>query len=141
MLTNTVVKRVLFDVGKTEVKAIGAELASGQIIKAPREVILCCGALRTPQILMLSGVGPTEELQKHKIQQLASSPDVCFNMHEHLSITQLYKVKNAEKGLCAPSPLFNNPSYLEGIPIPYMIAESASTDLVKAALETDGEVV
>lgn len=47
-----------------QLKATGVKCADGMEIKATREVVLCCGTYRTPQVLMLSGIGPKIELQK-----------------------------------------------------------------------------
>jgi len=92
VITNAQVHRILFD-GNV---AKGAELIDGRMFTARREVILCCGAIRTPQVLLLSGVGPAEELAKHGIKQLVNSPDVGLNFHDHIAMCQFYKV-------CAPS--------------------------------------
>ncbi|KAF2624448.1 hypothetical protein BU25DRAFT_161424 [Macroventuria anomochaeta] len=51
------------------------ELESGLVLQATKEVIVCCGAQRTPQLLMLSGIVPAEKLHRHNIPppgQLAS---------------------------------------------------------------------
>lgn len=142
VMTNAVVKRILLEEGPNGKKvAVGAELNSGQIIKASNEVILCCGAFRTPQVLMLSGIGPRDELEKHGIQQTVDAPEVGKNLHDHSTITQFYRVRDPEKGLCALSPAFNDPTYLNGFPTDYIITESAPVDDLKKALIADGEVV
>ena len=131
-------KRVIFDVspgGKP--KATGVELVSGETITAKKEVIVSCGAIRTPQMLMLSGIGPPSELQKHRIPLVLASPEVGRNFSDHMAITQYYRIHDPEKGLCAPSPAFNHPSYVEGFPTDYIIVEPAPTDLLKKALEQD----
>lgn len=89
VLTNSVVRRILLegDVAK------GVELNDGRKITATREVILSCGAIRTPQILMLSGIGPAEELSKHGIEQLIDALEVGRNFHDHIAMSQLYKVR------------------------------------------------
>ena len=43
---------------------------------ANKEVVLSAGAIGTPQILMLSGIGPANELSKHGIRQVVNAPDV-----------------------------------------------------------------
>lgn len=56
--------------------ATGVELADGRKIAARKEVILCAGALRTPQLLMLSGIGPPAALEAHGIPVVYDAPDV-----------------------------------------------------------------
>ena len=105
VFTNITVKRiVLQDSSGSSKKATGVELASGQILKANKEVIVCCGALRTPQLLMLSGIGPADELQKHSIPLLVEAPDVGKSLFDHGALTQSYRIHNPEKGLCVASP-------------------------------------
>ncbi|NMJ39863.1 choline dehydrogenase [Roseomonas sp. JC162] len=57
----------------------GAALA----VRARREVILTAGAINSPQLLMLSGVGETSELAAHGIATVADSPEVGRNLMEH----------------------------------------------------------
>ena len=130
---NSIVKRVMFE----DKKAVGAELITGEIIQAKREVILCCGVFRTPQILMLSGIGPKDVLQKYSIHQLIENPDVGKNFSDHPAVTQFYRVREPEKGLCAPSPQFNHPSYLEGFPTDYVVTESVPSGLLSKAIQHD----
>lgn len=88
VITNAQVHRIILD-GKT---ATGAELVDGRKFTAKREVIVCCGAIRTPQVLLLSGIGPADELAKHGIKQLIDSSDVGLNFHDHVAMTQFFKV-------------------------------------------------
>lgn len=55
-------------------------------IYAEKEVILCAGSINTPQILMLSGVGPRAELEKHGISVIHELPGVGKNLQDHLDI-------------------------------------------------------
>lgn len=138
VLTNTTVRKIILQDNPGGFKqATGVELTSGHILKASREVIVCCGALRTPQLLMLSGIGPADELKKHHISLVVEAPDVSENFLDHGSITQFYRIHNPESGLCAPSPNFNHPTYLEGFPTDYIIAESAPNSVIKSALQLD----
>jgi choline dehydrogenase len=58
---------------------------------ASREVILCGGALNSPQLLMLSGIGPAAELQRHGIELRADLPGVGGNLQDHLDICTLQR--------------------------------------------------
>ena len=89
VFTNPVVRRNLLE-GDV---ATGVELNDGEKITATREVILSCGAVRKPQLLMLSDTGPAEELSQHGIEQPINAPEIGHNFHDHLSMMQFYKVR------------------------------------------------
>ncbi len=57
--------------------------------EAMREVLLCGGAINSPQLLMLSGVGPGDELARHRISVVAHSDGVGRNLQDHLDICTL----------------------------------------------------
>jgi hypothetical protein len=54
-----------------------------QAIYAEREVILCAGAIASPKLLMLSGIGPAPQLRKHGLPVVADLPGVGENLHDH----------------------------------------------------------
>ena len=58
--------------------------------RATREVILAGGAINSPQLLMLSGIGDTDELRTHGIETVAHRPEVGRNLQDHLSIRNLH---------------------------------------------------
>jgi choline dehydrogenase-like flavoprotein len=58
-------------------------------VRAAREVLLCAGALQTPQLLMLSGVGPADQLQKFGIPIVHASTGVGKHLHDHPDIVQV----------------------------------------------------
>jgi len=57
------------------------------------EVILCAGAIGSPQILQLSGIGPGALLQQHGIPVVQDLPGVGANLQDHLQIRSVYKIK------------------------------------------------
>ena len=57
------------------------------------EVILCAGAIGSPQILQLSGIGPGVLLQEHGIPVVQNLPGVGANLQDHLQIRSVYKIK------------------------------------------------
>ena len=61
---------------------------------AQQEVILSAGAVNSPQILQLSGIGPGALLQRHGIDIQADLPGVGANLQDHLQIRAVYKVQN-----------------------------------------------
>jgi choline dehydrogenase len=63
---------------------------------ASREVILSAGAIGSPQLLQLSGIGPADLLAEHDIPVVAELPGVGENLQDHLQIRSIYKVKGAK---------------------------------------------
>jgi choline dehydrogenase len=62
---------------------------------AEREVILSAGAIGSPQILQLSGIGPAELLRQHGIDVVLDAPGVGANLQDHLQIRAVYKIDGA----------------------------------------------
>ncbi|WP_299624599.1 choline dehydrogenase [uncultured Tateyamaria sp.] len=62
-----------------------------QTVKARQEVILSGGAINSPQLLMLSGIGEAAQLQEHGIDVIADLPGVGKNMQDHLQARLVYK--------------------------------------------------
>jgi choline dehydrogenase len=68
-------------------RAVGVEYAKGRTthqVRATREVVLSAGTFATPQLLMLSGIGPEPQLNKHGIPVVLDSPNVGGNLQDHL---------------------------------------------------------
>lgn len=78
----------------TGVEIVGAKGAKQQI-RARREVILAAGAYQSPQLLMLSGIGPAEHLATHGIRAIADLP-VGDNLHDHVFLPFTHKYAEAE---------------------------------------------
>jgi choline dehydrogenase len=86
---STLTRRVLFDGRRAcgiEVEAEGAV----QRIEASREVILCAGAIGSPQILLLSGVGEPADLRQHGIRPVAAVPAVGRHLEDHPIVPVMY---------------------------------------------------
>ena len=91
--TEATATRVIFD----EKRAVGVEfeqLGARRIVKARREVVLCGGAINSPQLLMLSGIGPGGQLAEHGINVVADAPDVGTNLLDHLVVPIGFDVPN-----------------------------------------------
>lgn len=76
--------------------AVGVEYTqNGQLhsVRARQEVLLCGGSFNSPQTLMLSGIGPTDELRKHGIEVIHDLPGVGQNLQEHVDACVLVKSK------------------------------------------------
>ena len=103
--------RVLFD---AEGAACGVEYSKGArlyrahanpsstagercVVRARREVILCGGAFNTPQLLMLSGIGPAEQLRRHGIQVRVDLPGVGRNLQDRYEVAVTYRMREPWK--------------------------------------------
>ncbi len=86
--TRTFVNRVLVEGGR----AVGVELAGGDKVRAA-EVILCGGAINSPQLLQLSGVGNAHELGTLEIDVVHDLPGVGENLQDHLEVYVQYASK------------------------------------------------
>jgi choline dehydrogenase len=91
LMTSATVTRILFE----GTRAVGVELErNGHLerVIADREVIVSAGALASPKILMVSGVGDETELRKHGVAVVANVPGVGKNLQEHPIATLLWNV-------------------------------------------------
>ncbi len=61
-------------------------------VRARREVILCGGAINSPQLLLLSGIGPAEELRAHGIEVVRDMPGVGRNLQDHLQTRMAFRL-------------------------------------------------
>lgn len=92
VLTGAQATRVLWE-GR---RAVGVEYLRGgtrQIARARAEVILACGAVNTPQLLMLSGVGPGAMLAAQGIGALVDNPNVGAHLNDHQGLNYTYRMK------------------------------------------------
>ncbi len=94
LLLNAQALRILLD-GKA---AVGVEYARGRetfAAKARREVLLCGGAVNSPQLLQLSGIGPGAVLQSAGIDTVVESPGVGRNLQDHLGVDFHFRTRVA----------------------------------------------
>ena len=66
---------------------------------ATKEVILCAGAINTPQLLMLSGIGPSSHLSSFGIETVVDHPAVGQNLSDHPGMANQFGVANAQDDL------------------------------------------
>lgn len=81
----TLVRRILIDRGR----AVAIEMEHGgkrQVLRARREIVLCGGAINSPQLLMLSGIGPEEHLRTLGIEVVQPLPGVGANLQDHPTV-------------------------------------------------------
>ncbi len=106
--TRTLTEKVLFT-GKT---ASGVQVrykGKGRRIGARKEVILCGGAINSPHLLMLSGVGPRDMLMEKGIHVVADSPGTGRNLQDHLDAIVQYRCTSRQGYAVALSAI---PSYI-----------------------------
>ncbi|KAI0950760.1 hypothetical protein AcW1_007983 [Taiwanofungus camphoratus] len=102
VLTKARVSRILFDAGSAGAdctpRAAGVQFtgANGDTfeVKARREVVVSAGAVHTPQILMLSGVGPASHLAAHNIPTIADLPGVGAHLQDHPVVDFHFRDRN-----------------------------------------------
>jgi choline dehydrogenase len=97
------VNRVLFN-GKRAVGVEASQLGQAQELRAEREVILCGGAYNSPQLLMLSGVGPAEHLTMREVEVLLDQPAVGENLGDHPATYTVFTTPEPESLLLALEP-------------------------------------
>jgi choline oxidase len=85
--TNTTAEKILFN-GK---KAIGATTSRGTIYS--RNVIVACGSIQTPQLLMISGIGPASQLRAHGIVVIHDNQHVGAHMKDHVAAPVVWSTK------------------------------------------------
>jgi choline dehydrogenase len=76
-------------------RAVGVRYVKGgktMELRARREVILSAGALQSPQLMQLSGIGPADLLQSHGVPVVHALPGVGANLQDHLQIRLIYEV-------------------------------------------------
>ena len=95
---STQVNRLCFDRSQA-LRCTGVEVVrSGKTLRvqAQKEVVLCAGAIGSPHLLQLSGIGPAEHLREHGIEAIHDLPGVGENLQDHLQIRSVYRVSNAK---------------------------------------------
>ncbi|GAA4233298.1 choline dehydrogenase [Streptosporangium album] len=81
VLTSSHVRRVLVEDGR----ATGVEYGDGTVVRARREVILSAGAIGSPHLLMLSGIGAADELRAEGVEPVHDLPQVGRGLQDHLA--------------------------------------------------------
>lgn len=101
VITHAQATRVLFGDSNQTTRAVGVEFAESSsspryIVRAKKEVVLCAGALHSPHLLMLSGIGPKEHLAKYDIPTIVNLPGVGSHLTDHPVVDTYYKDKSLE---------------------------------------------
>ena len=97
VLSDVLVEKVEIEDSSQEARATGVKVRrtkGSMIFNADREVLLCAGAIGSPQILQLSGVGNSELLSNSNIPIKVDLPGVGENLQDHLQVRSVYQVEN-----------------------------------------------
>jgi choline dehydrogenase len=93
IMTKTFATRILIENGR----AVGVECSrrgQAMTMRADRETVICGGSYNTPQLLMLSGIGPADHLKSVGIEPLHDLPGVGQNLAEHPNFLNIYAMKD-----------------------------------------------
>lgn len=99
IMTGGHVQRLRIEQGEGGAVCKGVEFTGGGqqwFAQATHETLLTAGAIGSPQILQLSGVGPANLLQEHGIPVVVNAPGVGENLQDHLQLRMAFKVRNAK---------------------------------------------
>ena len=93
--TDVMVTRIVVQHGR----ASGVEYAKDgkrETVRIEREVILTAGAIGSPKLMMLSGLGPADHLRSHGIEVAVDLPGVGQNLHDHFGIDIVYELSRSD---------------------------------------------
>ncbi len=131
VMTGLQVTRVLLEQGRaTGVEVQPVQGGAAQALRAAREVVLCAGAIGTPQILQLSGVGPGPLLQQLGIPVLHDMPGVGANLQDHLQIRAVFEVE----GVKTLNRIVHAPFGKAGIALEYLLRRSGPMSMAPSQL-------
>ena len=98
VITHAHVEKLVIDSGTDKRRASGVQVRIGdlasQVMNARQEAILSAGSIGSPQILQLSGIGPSALLASRGIDVVHDLSGVGENLHDHLQVRSVYKVNN-----------------------------------------------
>ncbi len=93
VVSTALVSRVIFRGGRARgVETVAKRGATAEAIYAESEIILCAGAVQSPQILQLSGIGPADQIRKLGITSIVDLPGVGANMQDHLDVSIIHEM-------------------------------------------------
>ena len=124
--SRTRVMRLLIEKGR----AIGVEFVrdgSGERERAhvAREVVVCAGAIESPRLLMLSGIGRAEHLRAHGIDVVADLPGVGQNLQDHLKLSVRWQGRSTLPGSTVTAGLFTSSSQSAASDLQFYVGRGA----------------
>lgn len=105
--THTQATKILFDDSSAQLKATGVRVNTQGVeytLSAAREVVVSAGAFHSPQLLMVSGIGPKATLESLDIPGLVDSPNVGQNLLDPISVGVSYPVNTPSAGTLTANP-------------------------------------
>jgi len=105
--TGTTASHIQFQ-GDTARSLVVMDNGVEQEIEIKKEIILSGGAINSPQLLLLSGIGSTDELDQHNIKTVSSVPGVGKNLQDHLDVTITHRSDKSVSFGRSPKYLLNN---------------------------------
>lgn len=90
---HTFAKKIIFDERKRAVAVLVEASSETYTLNVRKEIILSAGAFQSPQLLMVSGIGPKEVLKRYSIPVLVDNPNVGQNMSDHVWFALAYRVE------------------------------------------------
>ncbi|NYS78813.1 MULTISPECIES: GMC family oxidoreductase N-terminal domain-containing protein [Halomonadaceae] len=130
---STQVNRLLFEKRGEALRCAGVEVErGGQVQRAmvSGEVVLCAGAIGTPHLLQLSGVGSRELLDEHGVEVVHELPGVGENLQDHLQIRSIYKITNGKTLNAIASTLLGK----AGIGLEYLLKRTGPMSMAPSQL-------
>lgn len=113
--THTLARQILFTDNKTANGVLVQSGSKNYTLSVRKEVILSAGAFQSPQMLMISGIGPKETLQQYGIPVVADLPGVGQNLQDQPTIGTSYRVN-----IPTSSKLLNDPEYADEAAASYL---------------------
>ncbi|CAD5373413.1 Alcohol dehydrogenase (acceptor) [Rubrivivax sp. A210] len=129
--TGAQVSRIVIENGRA-VGIEGLPVQGGEALhaRATREIVLCAGAIGTPQILQLSGVGPAALLHQHGIVPRHELSGVGANLQDHLQIRAVFEVE----GVKTLNRIVHSPLGKAGIALEYLLRRSGPMSMAPSQL-------
>ncbi len=127
--THALVEKLLFD----GTRATGVQYRRHGAIchaRARSEIILCAGAIGSPHILQLSGIGPAAHLAEHGIAPILDKPGVGGNLQDHLQQRAIYKVAGAR----TLNETYHNPVARAGMALQYALFRTGPLTMAPSQL-------
>ena len=93
--SSVTVSRIIIERGRATGVEIVDQARNKTTYRAEREVVVASGAIGSPKLLLLSGIGPADQLKSAGVNVVHDLPGVGKNLHDHPDITILYEVKGA----------------------------------------------
>jgi choline dehydrogenase len=89
--TGALVERIVFDASRRATGVVYRHQGAQKTAAVGGEVVMCTGALETPRLLMLSGVGPGEALRAAGVEVVADAPELGENLHDHPNVPVFFR--------------------------------------------------